>query len=74
MKADLTGTVIAGTLKLDEPVALPDQSRVRVTVESVDDSNEGWKPALDALKRLRDERPIRAGDLRYSRDELHKRD
>ena len=41
MKADLTGTVIAGVLKLDEPVALPDQSRVRVTVESVDDSNEG---------------------------------
>lgn len=73
MRTDLTGTVIAGALKLDAPVALPDQSRVRVTVESVDDSNEGWKKAIDALKRLRQERPIHAGDLRYSRDELHER-
>ena len=39
MRADLTGTVIAGALKLDAPVAMPDQSRVRVTVESVDDLN-----------------------------------
>ena len=74
MRADLTGIVIAGAPKLDAPVALLDQSRVRVTIESVDDSNEGWKRALDALKRLRQERPIRAGDLRYSRDELHERD
>jgi len=44
-----------------------------VTVEPVDDSNEGWKKALDGLKCLHQERPIRAGDLRYSRDELHER-
>jgi len=74
MKADLRGTVVGGTLKLDEPVALPDQSRVRVTVESVVDSNEGWRKALDALNRLRQQRPIHAGNLRYTRDELHERD
>ncbi len=73
MIADLTGTVLGGTLKLDRPLSLPDQSRVRVTIQPVQ-SNEGWKLALEALERLRRERPIRSGGLRYSRDELHERD
>lgn len=73
MKTDLTGTVVDGTLKLDQPVALPDHSRVRVTIEPVHESNEGWRKALSALRDLRQERPIRASDLRYTRDELHER-
>ena len=73
MKTDVTGTVVGGMLKLDQPVPLPDHCRVRVTIESVEESNEGWTKALSALSRLRQERPIRVGDLRYTRDELHER-
>jgi hypothetical protein len=73
MSTDVTGTVLGGTLKLDQPLSLPDQSRVRVTIQPVV-SNEGWRHALDALERLRREQPIRSGGQRYTRDELYERD
>ena len=73
MSNDMTGTVLGGQLKLDEPLSLPDQSRVRVTIQPVV-SNDGWAIALKALDRLRQERPIDSGGLRYTRDELHERD
>ena len=73
MKTDLTATVIGGSLELDAPLALPDKSRVRVTVEWLTETNEGWQTALTALDRLRRERPIRAQGLRFTRDELHER-
>jgi hypothetical protein len=73
MRTDLTATVIDGTLKLDEPLPWPDDSRVRVTIESIGDSNQDWFGALEALDRLRRERPIRAGGLRFTRDQLHER-
>ena len=73
MSTDVTGTVLGGALKLDQPLSLPDQSRVRVTIQPVV-SNEGWLRALDALQRLRQEHPIRSGGRRYTRDELHERD
>ncbi len=56
MKTDLTATVIGGSLELDTPLALPDRSRVRVTVESLSETNDGWQTALRALDRLRRER------------------
>jgi len=73
MRTELTGTILGGTLKLDQPLSLPDQSRVRVTIQPVV-SNEGWRQALESLDRLRRDRPIRSGGLRYTRDELHERD
>ena len=39
MKTETTGTVMAGILTLDQPLDLPDQSRVRVAVEPL----EGWQ-------------------------------
>lgn len=72
MSTDLTATVLGGALKLDQPLSLPDQSRVRVTIQPVV-SNEGWRRALHSLERLRRDRPIHSGGLRYNRDELHDR-
>jgi hypothetical protein len=73
MKAETLGTVVAGALKLDQQLDWPDQSRVRVAVESLEAwqtrLREGWK----AWKMFSDEHPIHAGGLRYSRDELHER-
>ena len=73
MNTDVTGTVLGGALKLDQPLSLPDQSRVRVTIQPVV-SNEGWQQALKALSRLRQEQPICSDGQRYTRDQLHERD
>jgi hypothetical protein len=73
MTTETTGTVIAGVLTLDQPLDLPDRSRVRVAIEPL----EGWRPrfiaGLDAWKTFCTEHPIHAGGRRYSRDELHER-
>jgi hypothetical protein len=73
MMTETTGTVVAGVLTLDQPLNLPDQSRVRVAVETL----EGWQPkssdGLDAWKVFCSQHPIHAGGRRYSRDELHER-
>ena len=42
MKTETLGTVVAGALRLDQQLDLPDQSRVRVAVEPL----EGWQPRL----------------------------
>ncbi len=73
MKTETMGTVVAGALRLDQQLDLPDQSRVRVAVEPL----EGWQARLregwKAWKKFSDEHPIHAGGRRYSRDELHER-
>jgi hypothetical protein len=73
MRTETTGTVTAGILTLDQPLNLPDQSRVRVAVEPL----EGWQArfsvGLDAWKAFCAEHPVHAGGRRYSRDELHER-
>ena len=73
MSTEVTGTVLGGALNLDQPLSLPDQSRVRVTIQPLD-ANDGWRSALDALERLRKERPIHAAGKRFTRDELYERD
>ena len=73
MTTELTGTVMGGELKLDQSLELPDQSRVRVTVQPLV-SNQGWSQALDALERLRQERPINSGGLHYTRNQWYERD
>jgi hypothetical protein len=73
MRTETTGTVVAGTLTLDQPLNLPDQSHVRVAVEPL----EGWQPqfsaGLAAWRAFCEEHPVHSRGRRYSRDELHER-
>jgi hypothetical protein len=73
MKTELTGTVVAGGLRLDQDLDLPDQSRVYVAIEPL----EGWQPrfttGLESWKTFCEENPVHAGGRQYSRDELHER-
>ena len=73
MKTQITATVINGTLKLDQPIDLPDDSRVRIVVEPLADSCQRWATALEALQKLTREHPIGSGGVRYTREELHER-
>ena len=71
--AEVMGTVENGTLKLDEALPFPDQTRVKLRVEPA------WNPAQarqtwEALMARVDEHPIVGPGGPYSREELYDRD
>jgi hypothetical protein len=60
--------------KPDESVPPADPTRVRLTVEPLDEwSPERAKAALQALLDRVREHPIHGGGVRFTRDELHER-
>ena len=75
MTTQIEATLIDGVLKPDQP--LPDQTRVRLTIEAMTPIGE-WSPekaraAWEAIQRRLRERPIHGGGLHFTRDELHER-
>lgn len=73
MKTTRTATVVNGTLKFDEPLDLPDLSRVEVTVATVPDDAVRRHSAMEELFKLSDQLRIRDGE-RLTRDQMHERD
>lgn len=78
MTTTLNGTVIDGELKLDEPLTLPNQSRVKVAVTSGQASAtaiESGKPkqTLAEFFDYVDGLNIHMGE-RLTRDQMHDRD
>ena len=73
MKTETTGTIVAGVLQLDERIDLPDNSRVRVAVEPLEEWRTRFQTGLKAWKQLRQDRPVNSGGRHCTRDELHER-
>lgn len=73
MKATFFGTIVNGTLQLDELLPWSNQSRVQVTVIALDENQRRWIDALAALHDLRMTNPIVTGMPRPSRDERYDR-
>ena len=74
MSTQVTATFVNGMLKPDEALPLAEQSRVRLTIEPIEDwSQEGAIAAWQALQARLRERPIHGGGKRFTRDELHER-
>jgi len=74
MITQVTATFVDGLLRPDRALRLADQSRVRLTIEPIED----WSPAAavaawEATKALLRERPLHFGGQRYTRDEVHER-
>jgi predicted DNA-binding antitoxin AbrB/MazE fold protein len=74
MTTRVDATLTNGVLKPDRPLPLPDQTRVRLTVEPL----EEWSPdraraAGEALQARLKERPLHLGGRRFTRDELQER-
>jgi hypothetical protein len=72
---ELQGTIVAGRIELDQPVELPDSSRVAVTLRplvqpATTDRREAWQ----RLKRRISDRPIHAGGEKFVRSDLYERD
>ena len=72
MSKRMTGTIVGGVLKFDDPVNLPDQIRVSVTVEPLVDVEQRLA-AWDSIKARLRLRPINSGGVHFTRDELHER-
>lgn len=70
----VTATVIGGMLKPDQSLSLADQSRVRLTIEPIEDgSPEAALAAWEAIKARLRERPLHFGGQPYTREKLHER-
>ena len=74
MRTEIAGTVVRGALDLDRPLNLPDQSRVIVWVEPVENWRTRLKEGLNSWREFCKQHPVHSGGRRYSRDELHERD
>jgi hypothetical protein len=71
---EVTATVVNGMLKPDQSLPLPEQTRVKLTIEQIEEwSPEKAQAAWQALQARLAERPIHGGGLRLTRDELHER-
>ncbi len=72
MTAEMTATVENGILKPDSALPFPDQTRVKLTIESVDSENQALA-AWNRLQILIDQHPIVGLAENFSRDELYER-
>ena len=72
----LTGTYVDGVIQLDQPVDLPNHSRVIVRVQILppEDWRERMRRGLKAWREYCDLHPTGSGGLKFTREELHERD
>lgn len=74
MTTHVTATVVGGMLKPDETLPIADQSRVRLTIEPIEEGHPASAlAAWEAIKARLRERPLHFCGQRYTRDELHER-
>ena len=73
MKREIIGTVIAGGVKLDQPVDLPENCRVRVAIESLSERRTRLQSGLESWQEVCQQHPIHSGGRHFTRDELHER-
>jgi len=74
MNAPMTGTLIDNSIRLDQPVDLPNHSRVTVSIASLEGGHAHRLAAWVRLKELLHSRPLNSGGEHFSREELHIRD
>jgi hypothetical protein len=72
MTTQVTATVIGGMLKPDETLPLPDQTRVKLTIEPLGEELEPMQ-AWQSLKAWIQQNPLHGLGRRLTRDELHER-
>ncbi|MBC7819535.1 MAG: hypothetical protein IAG10_21850 [Planctomycetaceae bacterium] len=69
----LTGTLVDGTIQLDQPVDLPNHSRVivQVQVHPQDDWRERTRRRLADWRKFCDEHPTGSGGEKFNREALY---
>lgn len=74
METQVTGTLVDGVVRLDEQVDIPNNSRVRVALQTIDEAKTLYNEGLNEWLQTCKDHPISSGGLRYTRDQLHERD
>jgi hypothetical protein len=74
METQVMGTLIDGVVRLDEQVDIPNNSRVRVGLQTLDEAKNRYNEGLENWIQLCKDHPINSGGLKYTREELHERD
>jgi len=72
MTTQITATVVGGMLKPDQALPLAEQTRVKVTIEPIEQQlspTEAWQ----SLKAWIQQRPLHGLGRHLTRDELHER-
>jgi hypothetical protein len=73
MTTEMTATVENGVLRPDTALPFPEQTRVKLTIETVEVVNPSLA-AWNRLLKLIDQHPIAELTGKFSRDELYERD
>ena len=76
MTTQVMATVVDGALKLDSPLELPNETRVKLVVEvelTDEERHERSRQSFESLQKFIGEHPINSGGLRFTRDELYDR-
>ena len=73
MTTHLIATVVSGVFKPDQPLPLPELTRVRLTVEPVIETAESVN-AWEGFKSWIRQNSLHGMGRRLTRDELHERD
>ena len=68
-----TGTLTDRIVQLDANVELPDNCRVSVSIEPIEQDSEQARAALQRFLNRADRRRFDSQGERFSRDELHER-
>ena len=72
MTTQVMATVVGDMLRPDIALPLADHSRVRLTIETIDNTPlASGLAAWEEIKRRLKEKPLHLGGVRYTRDELH---
>jgi hypothetical protein len=72
MTTHVSATLIGGMLKPDDTIALPDRTRVHLTIEPIVEKLEPVE-AWESLKAWIRQNPLHGLGRRLTRDELHER-
>lgn len=70
---DIPATYSNGALRPDEPLHLPENSRVRVSIRRVEATPEQEAKARERLSEILRKGAVRLGGWRPTRDEMHER-
>jgi hypothetical protein len=72
MATQLTATVVGGVLKPDQPLSLPEQTRVNILIEPIAKETEAVK-GWEAFRAWIVQNSVHGLGRRLTRDELHER-
>ncbi|REJ89845.1 MAG: hypothetical protein DWQ34_18515 [Planctomycetota bacterium] len=71
MTTETTATVVDGGLKLDVPLDLPNETRVRVAIIPDDSERDRRKQLWKEFLEYMNQHPVDSGGRRFTRDELY---